>query len=90
MVSFVLPQVVVPVIKWEEQAFNSFELVIVIFASLALFPIVCLPSTPSMWVAGMTFGYGNGFLLVMAGVSLGVSLPYFVGSIFHSKIQVRF
>ncbi|XWS77172.1 hypothetical protein CRYUN_Cryun01aG0238900 [Craigia yunnanensis] len=78
-----------PCYKWEEKAFNSFELVIVIFASLALFPVVCLPSTPSMWVAGMTFGYGNGFLLVMAGVSLGVSLPYFVGSIFHSKIQPK-
>ncbi|XVE73990.1 hypothetical protein DITRI_Ditri11bG0163000 [Diplodiscus trichospermus] len=84
---FVLTKVVAPVIKWEQQSFNSFERVTVIFASLSLFPVVCLPSTPSMWVAGMTFGYGNGFLLVMAGVSVGVSLPYFVGSIFHSKIQ---
>ncbi|XP_022769498.1 uncharacterized protein LOC111313008 [Durio zibethinus] len=79
--------VVVPAIKWEEQAFNSFEQVIVIFASLALFPVVCLPSTPSIWVAGMTFGYGKEFLLVVAGVSVGVSLPYFAGSIFHGKIQ---
>ncbi|KAK6239964.1 hypothetical protein QUC31_005433 [Theobroma cacao] len=80
-------QVVVPVIKWEAVMFNSFELVIIIFASLVLFPILCLPSTPSMWVAGMTFGYGNGFLLVMAGVSVGVSLTYFLGSIFHRKIH---
>ncbi|WRX08224.1 SNARE associated Golgi protein - like 1 [Theobroma cacao] len=84
---FALRKVVVPVIKWEAVMFNSFELVIIIFASLALFPILCLPSTPSMWVAGMTFGYGNGFLLVMAGVSVGVSLTYFLGSIFHRKIH---
>ncbi|XVF33473.1 hypothetical protein REPUB_Repub17cG0171500 [Reevesia pubescens] len=84
---FALRKVVVPFIKWEAKAFNNFERVILIFASLALFPVVCLPSTPSMWLAGMTFGYGIGFLLVMAGVSVGVSLPYFVGSIFHGKIQ---
>ncbi|XP_022759985.1 transmembrane protein 64-like [Durio zibethinus] len=84
---FALRKVVVPLIKWEAQAFNSFERVIVIFASLSLFPVVCLPSTPSIWVAGMAFGYGNGFLLVMAGVAVGVSLPYFIGSIFHTKIQ---
>ncbi|XVF22687.1 hypothetical protein REPUB_Repub12eG0192500 [Reevesia pubescens] len=68
------------------EAFNGLENVIIIFASLALLSVVCLPSTPSMWMAGMTFGYGNGFLLVMAGVSIGVSLPYFLGSIFHTKI----
>lgn len=84
---FAYKKVVVPVMKWEEHAFNAYERVIVIFASLALFPVICLPSTPSMWVAGMTFGYGIGFLLVMAGVAVGASIPYFVGSIFHTKIQ---
>lgn len=41
-----------------------------------------------MWVAGMTFGYGYGFLLIMSGVAIGVSLPFFIGSLFHHKIQV--
>lgn len=42
-----------------------------------------------MWVAGMTFGYGYGFLLVIGAVSIGVSIPYFGGSLFYHKIQVR-
>ncbi|XP_039062590.1 transmembrane protein 64-like [Hibiscus syriacus] len=40
-----------------------------------------------MWVAGMAYGYVKGMVLVMAGVSVGVSLPYFVGSVFHTRIQ---
>ncbi|KAK8487278.1 hypothetical protein V6N13_093448 [Hibiscus sabdariffa] len=40
-----------------------------------------------MWMAGMAYGYVKGMLLVMAGVSVGVSLPYFVGSVFHARIQ---
>ncbi|OMP00564.1 SNARE associated Golgi protein [Corchorus olitorius] len=82
-----LKQVIVPLIRWESDKFDSLERVIAIFASLAIFPALCLPSTPSMWVAGMTYGYVNGYLLVMAGISVGVSLPYFLGSIFRAKIQ---
>uniref|UniRef100_A0A7C9D6F4 VTT domain-containing protein n=1 Tax=Opuntia streptacantha TaxID=393608 RepID=A0A7C9D6F4_OPUST len=40
-----------------------------------------------MWVAGMTFGYGYGFLLIMSAVAIGVSLPYLIGSLIHHKIQ---
>ncbi|CAI9784495.1 unnamed protein product [Fraxinus pennsylvanica] len=36
---------------------------------------------------GMTFRYGYGFLLIIVAVAFGVSIPYFVGSIFHPKIQ---
>ena len=63
-------------------------LTVLLFASIALFPTLLLPSTPSMWVAGMTFGYGFGFLLIISAASVGVSLPFFIGSIFHQKIQV--
>lgn len=42
-----------------------------------------------MWLAGMTFGYGLGFLLIIGGVVVGVSLPYVVGSLFYDKIHVR-
>ncbi|KAF5781257.1 putative transmembrane protein TMEM64 [Helianthus annuus] len=38
-----------------------------------------------MWVAGMSFGYTLGFLLIMYGVTIGASLPYFIGSLFYDK-----
>ncbi|GAV75684.1 SNARE_assoc domain-containing protein [Cephalotus follicularis] len=79
-------KVVVPIIKWEVATFSPPGLAVIIFVSIAIFPLILLPSTPSMWIAGMTFGYGIGFLLVMAGVSVGVSLPYFIGSLFNDKI----
>ena len=41
-----------------------------------------------MWLAGMTFGYGFGFLLIISAITIGVSLPYFIGSLFYHKIQV--
>ncbi|MFS7898050.1 hypothetical protein Hanom_Chr00s015717g01755071 [Helianthus anomalus] len=47
-----------------------------------------IPSTPSMWVAGMSFGYGFGFFLIIGGVTIGASLPYFIGSLFYHTIQV--
>lgn len=63
-------------------------LAFLIFASIALFPVILLPTSPSMWVAGLSFGYGFGFVLVMAGVAIGVSLPYFVGSLFQLEVHV--
>lgn len=81
-------QELMPIINWEMTTFSTPVLALVIFGSVALFPTLLLPSTPSMWVAGMTFGYGIGFLLIIAGVAVGVSLPYFIGSMFHHKIQV--
>ncbi|XP_044493063.1 TVP38/TMEM64 family membrane protein YtxB-like isoform X2 [Mangifera indica] len=78
-------KVIVPIIKWEVETFSPPSLAMVIFASLAIFPVVLLPSTPSMWMAGMVFGYGIGFPLVMAGVTVGISLPYFIGSLFQSR-----
>ncbi|MFS8018233.1 hypothetical protein Hanom_Chr15g01389711 [Helianthus anomalus] len=40
-----------------------------------------------MWVTGMSFGYALGFLLIMCGVTIDASLPYFIGSLFYNKIQ---
>jgi len=61
---------------------------LLVFASVAIFPTILLPSTPSMWIAGMTFGYGYGFLLIISAAAVGVSLPYFIGQLFCHKIQV--
>ena len=82
-------QEIIPIINWETTTFSTPVLAVLVVASVALFPTVLLPSSPSMWVAGMTFGYGYGFLLIMSGVAVGVSLPYFIGSLFYRKIQVR-
>ncbi|KAJ1376226.1 SNARE associated Golgi protein [Sesbania bispinosa] len=78
---------VIPIINWETQTFSTPVLTVLVFASVALFPTLLLPSTPSMWVAGMTFGYGFGFLLIISAAAVGVSLPFFIGSIFHHKIE---
>ncbi|OWM71905.1 uncharacterized protein LOC116193531 [Punica granatum] len=78
---------IIPIINWETATFSPPILAVLVFITIALFPTLLLPSTPSMWVAGMTFGYGYGFLLIISGVPIGVSLPYFIGSRFHHKIQ---
>jgi hypothetical protein len=41
-----------------------------------------------MWIAGMTFGYGYGFLIITTAMSIGMSLPFLIGSAFHSRIHV--
>ena len=69
------------------KTFSTPVLALVIFGFVALFPTLLLPSTPFMWMAGMTFGYGLGFLLIIVGMVVGVSLPDFIGSLFHHKIQ---
>lgn len=84
---FFMYKEIIPMINWETSTFSTKDLGILIFASVALFPTILLPSTPSMWVAGMTFGYGYGFLLIISGAAIGVSLPFFIGSLFHRKIQ---
>lgn len=76
-------------LNWETHTFSTPVLAVLVFASVALFPTILLPSSPSMWVAGMTFGYGYGFLLIISAAAIGVSLPYFISYLFYHKIQVR-
>jgi len=82
-------QAIIPMINWGTNRFSSLELAVVVFATIALFPTLVLPSSPSMWVAGMTFGYFFGFLLIISAAAIGVSLPFMIGSIFHHKIEVH-
>ncbi|XP_054809177.1 uncharacterized protein LOC129311156 [Prosopis cineraria] len=84
---FFMDKVIIPIINWERNTFSTPVLIVLIFVSVALFPTLLLPSSPSIWVAGMKFGYGFGFLLIISAASIGVSLPFFIGSIFHHKIQ---
>ncbi|XP_020552825.1 transmembrane protein 64 isoform X2 [Sesamum indicum] len=85
---FVIDKGIVPIINWEIETFSRTKLALIIFGSLTIFPSFLLPSSPSMWVAGMTFGYVYGFLLIIGAVSIGVSVPYFIGSLFYHRIQV--
>ncbi|KAL8227418.1 hypothetical protein R6Q59_000097 [Mikania micrantha] len=84
---FLMNKEVVPILNWETKTFKKPVLAVVILGSIALFPSIFLPSTPSMWVAGMTFGYGFGFLLIIGGVIIGISIPYMFGSLFYTKIE---
>ncbi|KNA02632.1 hypothetical protein SOVF_216860 [Spinacia oleracea] len=84
---FLMDKGIIPILNWERSSFSTPVLALIIFTTVALFPTILLPSSPSMWVAGMTFGYGYGFLIIMPAMMIGVSLPYLVGSLFYHKIQ---
>ncbi|CAL9133742.1 unnamed protein product [Musa acuminata var. zebrina] len=83
----IIKKVVIPFLNWEMATFSRPILGLLLFGCIALFPTMILPSSPCMWIAGMTFGYGYGFLLIMAGSSIGMSLPFFVGSFFRHNIH---
>ncbi|KAL6556819.1 hypothetical protein OROHE_006695 [Orobanche hederae] len=85
---FFMDKEIIPIIIWERKTFSTTLLALIVFGSLAIFPSLVIPSTPSMWIAGMTFGYGYGFLLIIGGVAIGVTIPYFVGSLFCHKIHM--
>lgn len=77
-----------PTMQWEASAFGRPVLAVVLVASLALFPVILVPSAPSMWLAGMIFGYGWGFLIIMVGTTIGMVVPYWIGSLFRERLHV--
>ncbi|KAI5071610.1 hypothetical protein GOP47_0013861 [Adiantum capillus-veneris] len=84
----VLDKVLIPLMEWEASTFSRPVLALILVTSLALLPIFLFPSGPSMWLAGMIFGYGLGFLIIMAGMSVGVTVPFFIARwLFQAKIQ---
>ncbi|GER41915.1 SNARE associated Golgi protein family [Striga asiatica] len=86
-VPFLVEKVLYPLLQWEATAFGRPILALVLVASLALFPVFLIPSGPSMWLAGMIFGYGLGFLIIMVGTTIGMTLPYLIGLLFHDRIH---
>ncbi|KAJ0926628.1 putative SNARE associated golgi family protein [Helianthus annuus] len=86
-VPFVFEKVLLPVLQWEATAFGRPALAAILVGSLALFPVVLIPSGPSMWLAGMIFGYGLGFVIIMAGTTVGMILPYLIGLLFRQRIH---
>ncbi|KAJ8511332.1 hypothetical protein OPV22_001766 [Ensete ventricosum] len=86
-IPFAFEKVLLPIMEWEATAFGRPVLALVLIGSLALFPVVLIPSGPSMWLAGMIFGYGLGFLIIMVGTTIGMVLPYFIGLLFRERIH---
>ncbi|KAG4929133.1 hypothetical protein JHK84_046105 [Glycine max] len=80
-------KVLYPIMEWEATAFGRPVLALVLVASLALFPVFLIPSGPSMWLAGMIFGYGLGFFIIMVGTTIGMVLPYLIGLLFRDRIH---
>ncbi|XP_062173906.1 uncharacterized protein LOC133879382 [Alnus glutinosa] len=89
-VPFLFEKVLLPLMQWEATAFGHPVLALVLVASLALFPVFLIPSGPSMWLAGMIFGYGIGFVIIMVGTTIGMILPYFIGLLFRDRIHQWF
>ncbi|XP_004300053.1 PREDICTED: transmembrane protein 64 [Fragaria vesca subsp. vesca] len=86
-VPFLFEKVLLPIMRWEATAFGRPVLALVLVASLALFPVFFIPSGPSMWLAGMIFGYGLGFVIIMVGTTIGMILPYLIGLYFRDRIH---
>ncbi|CAH9064453.1 unnamed protein product [Cuscuta epithymum] len=86
-VPFLFEKVLIPILQWEATAFGRPVLALILVASLALFPVILVPSGPSMWLAGMIFGYGLGFVLIMFGTTIGMLLPYLIGLLFRDRIH---
>ncbi|PIA27621.1 hypothetical protein AQUCO_07600057v1 [Aquilegia coerulea] len=84
---FLFEKVLLPILEWEATAFGRPVLALVLVASLAIFPLLFIPSGPSMWLAGMIFGYGLGFVIIMAGTTIGMILPYLTGLLFRDRIH---
>ena len=84
---FLIEKELIPFIIWVRSTFSIPMLGLLLFASVAIFPSILLPSSPSMWMAGLTFGYGKGFLLILSAASIGVTLPFLIGHLFLHKMQ---
>ncbi|XP_057469112.1 uncharacterized protein LOC130758275 [Actinidia eriantha] len=86
-VPFIFEKVLLPIMQWEATAFGRPVLALILVASLAFFPVLLIPSGPSMWLAGMIFGYVLGFVIIMVGTTIGMILPYLIGLLFRDRIH---
>ncbi|KAI7728242.1 hypothetical protein M8C21_019025 [Ambrosia artemisiifolia] len=86
-VPYVFDKILLPMMQWEAATFGRPVLAVILVASLAVFPVLFLPSGPSMWLSGMIFGYGLGFVIIMVGTTIGMVLPYVIGLFFRDRIH---
>ncbi|KAK6159717.1 hypothetical protein DH2020_003098 [Rehmannia glutinosa] len=84
---FLVQKVLFPILRIEATSFGRPVLALVLVGSMALFPVFLIPSGPSMWLAGMIFGYGLGFVIIMVGTTVGMILPYLIGLPFRDRIH---
>ncbi|KAH0910531.1 hypothetical protein HID58_033852 [Brassica napus] len=60
----------IPIIKWEMRTFTHPVIGLLVFTTVALLPVILFLSLPSMWVAGITFGFGYGLLLTYPAIAI--------------------
>lgn len=85
---FLTLQVVIPSLEWADTTLSKPLLVLVIISSLTILPIFLAPSSPLIWLAGISFGYFWGYVLVIVGMSLGMSITYVIGRrLLHDRVQ---
>ncbi|CAA6663687.1 unnamed protein product [Spirodela intermedia] len=63
--------IIFPIMKWEATSFGRPALAFILVGSLALFPVILVPSGPSMWLAGMIFGTAEAMAKVRRRDSAG-------------------
>lgn len=81
-------QAVIPALEWADTTLSKPLLIFVIVICLAIFPIFLLPSSPLIWLAGISFGYAWGYVITLVGMALGMSATYFIGRrLLHDRVQ---
>ncbi|KAL2460664.1 SNARE associated Golgi protein family [Abeliophyllum distichum] len=83
---FLIEKVLYPILHWAT-ALGHPVLALILVAALALFPVFLIPSSPLLLLSGMIFGYGLGFVIIMVGTTIGMTLPFFVGLLFRDRIH---
>ncbi|KAG5383955.1 hypothetical protein IGI04_035425 [Brassica rapa subsp. trilocularis] len=71
LVPLIMDKELIPIIKWEMRTFTHPVIGLLVFTTVALLPVILFLSLPSMWVAGITFGFGYGLLLTYPAIAIG-------------------
>ncbi|CAI9765255.1 unnamed protein product [Fraxinus pennsylvanica] len=83
---FLIEKVLYPILQWAT-ALDRPVLALILVAALTLFPVFLIPSGPLLLLSGMIFGYGFGFVIIMIGTTIGMTLPFLTGLLFRDRIH---
>ncbi|XP_077250907.1 uncharacterized protein LOC143890203 [Tasmannia lanceolata] len=82
---FVLEKVLQLIMQWEATVLGQFVLAFVLVASMAFSKVLLIPPGLSMWLTGMILGHVLGFVITMIGSTIGISLLFFIGTLFRDR-----
>ncbi|KAI9122689.1 hypothetical protein K1719_006529 [Acacia pycnantha] len=80
-------KVLYPFMEWQVTDFSRPFLAIELFASLVVFPVFLIPSGPSMWLAGMSFDYSTGSVIITSGTTIGMIFTYLIGRLYRKLVH---